>query len=341
MLSFVFLIVGMAVILFGSELFTNGVEWLGRKAGFGDGVVGSILAAVGTALPETVIPIVAVLASAGSQSAMDEGQQIGIGAIIGSSFMLATLAFFVTGVAVFYFGNSRKRSLDVQADTKVMRRDLSFFLVAYLITIASTFLTAFPIKIVVAAVLVGLYLTYVARTLKDDEASEGDLDRLFFDRRHETPRFLLVIAQVIAALVMIIGGADFFVKQLEDVANVWQITPAILSLLLTPFATELPEKFNSVIWVKAGKDTLALGNITGALVFQSCILPAVGILLTPWQLGSTAYICAAFGFVSALIMYLQLRRNKSGKLQYQALMLSGFFYVTFVAYALLVEVGPF
>lgn len=341
MLSFLWLIGGMAIILLGSELFTNGVEWLGRKAGFGDGVIGSILAAVGTALPETIIPIIAVLSSTGSQSDMDEGQQIGIGAIIGSSFMLATLAFFVTGVAVFYFGNSRKRSLAVQADTHVMRRDLSFFLVAYLITIASTLVTQFPIKIAVAAVLVGLYLTYVARTLKDDEAGEGDLERLFFDRRRETPRVLVVVAQVIAALVLIIGGADFFVKQLENVSNSWAIAPAILSLLITPFATELPEKFNSVLWVKAGKDTLALGNITGALVFQSCILPAVGILLTPWQLGSTAYICAAFGFVSALILYLQLRPSKGGKLQYQALLLSGFFYVTFVAYALLVEVGPF
>lgn len=335
MLSFLLLIVGMAIILLGSELFTNGVEWLGKKSGFGDGVVGSLLAAVGTALPETIIPIVAVALSGGSLEKLREGQDIGIGAIIGSSFMLATLAFFVTGIAVFFFGVVRKRNMVVQADPTVMRRDLSFFLVAYLITISSTFVNSTPIKVVIALALIGLYFTYVRQTIQADEANDSDLKSLIFDRKREMPRLIRVIVQIVAALLLIIGGAEFFVKQLEDVASALAISPVILSLLITPFATELPEKFNSVIWVRAGKDTLALGNITGALVFQSCILPAVGILLTPWQLGSTALICAAIGFASALVIYLQLWRT--GKLRYQALILAGLFYAVFVTYAIVVE----
>ncbi len=42
-------------------------------------------------------------------------------------------------------------------------------------------------------------------------------------------------------------------------------------LLVAPIATELPEKFNAVIWIRQGKDTLAMGNITGAMVFQASI----------------------------------------------------------------------
>jgi cation:H+ antiporter len=52
-------------------------------------------------------------------------------------------------------------------------------------------------------------------------------------------------------------------------------------LIITPVATELPEKFNSVIWIHRGKDTLAMGNITGAMVFQSSVIPALGIASLP------------------------------------------------------------
>jgi cation:H+ antiporter len=55
------LLVSLVIILFAAELFTNGIEWMGRKLGLGEGAVGSVLAAVGTALPETLIPIIAIV----------------------------------------------------------------------------------------------------------------------------------------------------------------------------------------------------------------------------------------------------------------------------------------
>src|SRR3982751_1591826 len=89
------LAVGLVVILVGAELFTNGIEWFGHKLGLAEGAVGSVLAAVGTALPETMIPIVAILFSGEAHS-----DEIGVGAILGAPFMLATLAMFVTGLVV-------------------------------------------------------------------------------------------------------------------------------------------------------------------------------------------------------------------------------------------------
>ena len=60
------------------------------------------------------------------------------------------------------------------------------------------------------------------------------------------------------------------------------LDPTILALIIAPIATELPEKFNSVLWVRNGKDTLAMGNITGAMVFQSCLPTVLGLLFTTW-----------------------------------------------------------
>src|SRR4051812_42996352 len=89
------LLVAFVVILLGAELFTNGIEWFGHKLQLAEGAVGSVLAAVGTALPETMIPIIAILFGTG-----DASHAVGIGAILGAPFMLSTLAMFVTGVAV-------------------------------------------------------------------------------------------------------------------------------------------------------------------------------------------------------------------------------------------------
>ena len=61
------------------------------------------------------------------------------------------------------------------------------------------------------------------------------------------------------------------------------VSPLVLSLMITPFATELPECVNSLIWVKNNKDDLALFNINGAVVFQAIIPMSIGIILTPFK----------------------------------------------------------
>ena len=84
------------------------------------------------------------------------------------------------------------------------------------------------------------------------------------------------------ALALIIVGAQVFVGAVEHLSSRSGWTQPILALIIAPIATELPEKFNSVLWVRTGKDTLAMGNITGAMVFQSCLPTVLGLLFTTW-----------------------------------------------------------
>ena len=90
-----------------------------------------------------------------------------------------------------------------------------------------------------------------------------------------------------------------------------------------------PKKFNSVIWVRQGKDTLALGNITGAMVFQTCIPVAFGIAFTPWVLGSLELVSALLTFIAALTLYIQATREW---LTARSLIFNGIFYFVFVAF---------
>lgn len=319
------LVAAMAIILIGCEMFTNGVEWVGRKLNLGDGAVGSILAAVGTALPETIVPIIAILFGASGT-----GTEIGIGAIIGSSFMLTTLALFVTGSAVAIFSLSGRRERHVGIDPAIMTRDLGFFIIAYSAMLIAGLIGIWEIKVAMAIGLVFFYAFYVYRTLKSDEASEGDLKNLYFHWRADIPHDILVSVQVVAALGMIIFGAKLFVGGIEQVAHDLAVPALVFSMLVTPFATELPEKLNSVLWIRRSKDTLALGNITGAMVFQASILPAVGISLTSWELTVPAFVAAGLGLLAASTAYVQIKMRKS--IHFRHLMAMGLVYFGFAIY---------
>jgi cation:H+ antiporter len=132
------------------------------------------------------------------------------------------------------------------------------------------------------------------------------------------------------SLTGIIGGARVFVLGVDRAAEIFHIPPLALALLIAPVATELPEKFNSVIWVHRRKDTLALGNITGAMVFQSSFPVTIGLLLTPWRLTGDALIAAFVALGAGSILWLTIKVR--GSLGASLLLGQGLLFAGYVAY---------
>ena len=341
------LAIAFVVILLGAELFTNGIEWFGRKLELAEGAVGSVLAAVGTALPETMIPIIAILFSGGAGGAADD---VGIGAILGAPFMLSTLAMFVTGAGVLAFRHRRATGSRMVVDTVVLVHDIRYFVIAYSLAIGAAFLPTEldALKIGVAVILLGIYAWYVKGHFEaDPEVDAEDLAPLRFrhlDRRaprvHPTvPRLRIVGVQVVVALACIVGGAYLFVGAVDRLAAVLGVNEILLALVIAPIATELPEKFNSLIWVRQGKDTLAMGNITGAMVFQSAIPTVVALLFAPdsWHVTGDsliAFISAAIALLAVAAVFLPMWRR--ARLDGRALLVGG---VLYLAYLVLVGLG--
>jgi cation:H+ antiporter len=337
-----FLLIALVVILAGAELFTNGIEWFGRRLNLAEGAVGSILAAVGTALPETMIPVIAILfTGAGGEEA---GHAVGVGAILGAPFMLSTLAMFVTGVAVL--GRARRRADGdrMHVDTVVLGKDIRYFFIAYLVAVGVAFLPpglgwARPLA---AIVLLVIYAVYVKEHFEADPSVDAvDLAPLRFRRFDyasyredpDGPRLRVVNLQVLAALALIVLGAVVFVDAVEHLAVQFAIAPALLSLVIAPIATELPEKFNSILWVRQGKDTLAMGNITGAMVFQSCIPTIVALLFagSAWTVTSDsliAFASAGIAFLSTAAIFLPMVRR--GTLTGRGLLVGGALYAVYL-----------
>jgi cation:H+ antiporter len=293
-----------------------------------------------------MIPIIAILFSTGEHS-----EEIGVGAILGAPFMLATLAMFVTGVAVVIQARHRPNRDVMPVDIKVLGADVRTFVITYGLAIAAAiFLPSDPAwpKIVVAVLLVVIYAWYVKAHFEADPSVDvEDLAPLRFHRfdagrtgnPDPAPRLRIINVQVLFALGLIVVGAVAFVDAVGHVASTLGVSQVLLTLVIAPIATELPEKFNSIIWVRQGKDTLAMGNITGAMVFQSAIPVSVALVFAPesWVAAPGSYIAfasAGIAFLSSAAIFLPMART--GRLRGRWLLIGGAFYL---AYLVLVGFG--
>ena len=279
------LIVALFVILIAAELFTNALEHLGEKLKISEGVTGSLFAAIGTALPETLVPLLALFAGTKNVGVNEE---IGVGAILGAPLMLSTLSTCLMALAVL-----RRRGFTghVRPEHTGLLRDLHFFLIAFAIAAAAMYVPrAYSVvRAGLSAALVLTYFIYMMLTLRASKnlvhgghGTEAE-EAMHLGRIGLPENVATLLLQLALGLALLVGGAKAFIHGVEGLSELLGVSALLLSLLIIPIATELPEKVNSILWIRRGKDTLAFGNITGAMVFQGTLLPAIGIMLTPWQ----------------------------------------------------------
>jgi cation:H+ antiporter len=323
------LVVMLFVILAASELFTNALEHLGAKLRISEGVTGSVFAAVGTALPETMVPLLALFAGTTNVSVNEE---VGVGAILGAPLMLSTLSTFLMALAIL---RRRGTSGHVRPEHSGFVRDLNFFLFAFALAAAAMYVPpeARYIRGALSLALVLTYFVYIMLTLRaseklveDGHGTEAN-ETMFLGRFGVSTNLLTILLQLGVGLALLVFGTKGFIYGVEGVSHLLGISALLLSLLIIPIATELPEKVNSILWIRRGKDTLAFGNITGAMVFQGTLLPAIGIMLTPWQ----PRIEVLTGVLITLMAAAWLRLNaRSAGLPVWSLLINGGLYVTFL-----------
>ncbi len=305
----------LLVILMAATLFTNALEHFGEKLGFSEGLTGSVFAAVATALPETVIPLMALFVGTSNP---EVGTEIGVGAILGAPFMLSTLSISLMAFAVLPQRGLRGH---FEPETTGLARDLNVFLVAFGVAALALYVPHEQkmVHMLLAIGLVSLYVVYVTLTVR----ASGRLvtcgcgshcttaeDPLLLTRIGLPNRFAVIIVQLLLGVILLLGGAKGFIVGVESGAQILGISALLLSLLIVPIATELPEKINSILWIRRRKDTLAFGNITGALVFQGTLLPAVGMVLTPWAPSKEVMASVALTLVGALWVRMMLARGR-------------------------------
>ncbi len=321
-----FLLISIAVILSGCELFANGVECIGDRLNLSHATAGSLLAAVGTAMPETLIPILALIFGKGIHR-----ESIAVGAILGAPFMLATLAFFFTGLTSLILYLMKKRDKAVHyVNLSALKTELLFFIIAMIVILIISYINNSLTDHITAVLLLLTYALFVKITLNHrSEDGEEYTEHLHFSYIMSCPaNNFWITLQTLTGLALIVVGAHIFINFLTLLSIKSGLSSLVLALLLAPVASELPEKFNSVIWTIKGKDTLALSNVTGAMVFQSTIPVSIGLIFTQWHLGHTELLNIAFSLSMAVIVYITILTRK--KLPSFMLMTGGIFYLIYI-----------
>lgn len=323
------LVIALFVILFGAETFTNALEHLGERLKISEGVTGSIFAAVGTALPEAMVPVVAVLSVDASRTAI--GEEVGVGAILGAPMMLSTLTLFLMAV---FAASKRGWGGEFHPERTGLKRDLSWFLIAFTIGAIAIFVPheSRLIRGMIALILVLCYFIYILLTVRasaqlvtDGHGTEAD-HPLYLSRIGIPENIVSIAVQLAIGLGLIVLGARGFVHGVEALSTMLGVSALVLSLLIVPVATELPEKINSILWIRRRRDTLAFGNITGAMMFQGSLLPALGILLTPWEPRPEVLLGIGLTLAASGFLYIMLLR---GTLRPWHMLVNGALYVTF------------
>ncbi len=345
----VFLLLGCALVIYlACEWFINAVEWLGMQLNVGPIAVGTVLAAVGTALPESVVTLVAVTSDGGPYDA-----DIGVGAAMGGPLVVGTIAYAVVGATLLASRRAgrcpaatpvhRSDHLDdhfsgaaaepdagntglVGVDTRRLARDQSWFLAIFVVKVTLGFL-AFSIKPWLGLVFFAVYGLYFWRELRwDTLAPTSELAPLKLQPRRAVPTRIAVAAQTLGTLVLIFAASQLFVRQLDWAGPALGLSPVVAALLLAPVATELPEIMNALIWARQGKTQLALANISGAMMIQATIPSGLGLLYTPWRF-STALLLAGVATATVVTYLLVLLRTR--RLNPWRLTAAASFYIAF------------
>jgi len=292
-------VISLLLIVAASELFTNAVEWAGYRLKLGTGATGSLLAALGTSLPEATVPVVALLTNSSNANS------VAIGAVVGSPMLLLGVGMGITGLAV----TARKSASSLHVGPGHSRRDLGVFVLAFSALILSAVIEpAKGVRIALGVALVLVYVLYVRQVLSAKESGTEMPEPLHLlrwdaDRRAGS---VAISLQLLLSVGLLIYASDLFVGAVNSAASALHMATLTVAVVLVPVATELPETMNSILWIRSNDDRLAFGNIAGSAVFQSCLLGAFGLCFTSWHVGSsgllsmTVTLCTAVALLALL-----------------------------------------
>lgn len=319
-----FLLIACAIAIYLScEWFVNAVEWLGRRLNVGTVAVGTLLAAIGTALPESVVTFVAVVFGHDQAS-----KDIGVGAAMGGPLALSTIAYGVVGVTLLAVRRAPRttRNTTRWGDLDKLARDQTWFLAVFVVKVGLG-LVAFAVKPWLGLLFFAVYAVYFWRELREeDDAEAEELEPLKIQRTRAEPATWAVVAQTLGTLVVIFLASQLFVRQLDAVGPMLGLPAAVTALLLSPIATELPETMNAIIWVRQGKTRLALANVSGAMMIQATVPSGLGLLFTPWRFDHALVLSGGVTMLAIGYLLLTLR---SGRLTPVKLAWAAGFYAVF------------
>ena len=289
-LTLVLLVLGLALVVFGSDILVDGASTVARKLGISEFVIGLTIVGFGTSCPELVVSL---------NGAISGSADISIGNVLGSNIFNTLLILGITAVL---------RPIAISSENK--RRDIPVLLAVTLLFIC--FCLKGSIGRIAGIGFLLLFAGYIVLSFKGNKGSEP-----VQEEGKTTPLWLsiLMIAGGLAGLVI---GGKLFVNNAVAIATAAGVSEKFIAVTLLAGGTSLPELMTCVVAAAKKKGQLALGNIVGSNVFNILLILGISGLIHPLDTSSLNYVDMATLTASVLALFIFANASKKSQLSKSA-----------------------
>jgi len=296
-------ILSIAVLIKASDYFTQYAEKLGVILKLPAFVVGVLIVALGTSIPELATGIISAIK--GGQATEFVAANV-VGSNIANIFLVVGLAS-VLGGAVWVKRNLISVDLPILAMTTVLF--IIFVMWDGMFTRYEAILSLFAF---------GIYVWYILTHPPDGKVETPKKEKF-------SMKIPLVIVLSVAAIYV---GAKYTVVSVLNIADILGIGSSVLVLSVVAFGTSLPEVVVSVIAVRKKQYELALGNVFGSNIFNSLVIMGVSGLISPLIVSQTVIMVGLPFLGIATLLYVISAMDREIKNYEGAMFL--LLYVTFI-----------
>ena len=306
-LNIFFLIIGIALVLWGADKFTDGASGIARKWHVSELVIGLTVVAMGTSLPELMVSLFSSLRGSSDMS---------VGNIVGSN-IFNTLT--IIGASALM--------MPVVIQKGVLYRDipLSFFFALLLFVLSLDCNISLFDAIFLLILFCGfLYYTYYIGTHGQKTSDEV---------REDTSIWKLLFLLLIG-IVCLVSGGQLLVNNAADLARLWGVRESVIGLTILAAGTSLPELATSMVAAKKGSAGLAMGNAIGSNVFNVAFVLGTCSAIRPMVVQDISMVdWAVFIFSNVLLWIFACSKRSLSKLEGLVLVLSYIAYLTYLVLA--------
>lgn len=268
-MSYLWLILGLILILVGANALTDGASAIARRFGISDLVVGLTVVAFGTSAPELVISLI---------SAVNGQSGLAIGNVIGSNIFNILAIIGITALI-----------RPVKVEKSVMTREIPMVLISSLVLLilgntawldgglaeGSLISRASGLLLLI---FFGIFMWYTFVSAKTASPDEPALQQAA--SKPEMP-MVKALAYTVVGLAMLVWGGDRFVAGAEVIAKSFGVSDAIIGITIAAVGTSLPELATSIVAACKGKTGLAVGNVIGSNIFNIFLILGAAASVTP------------------------------------------------------------
>ena len=296
MLSFVMLVIGFVLLVWGADKFVEGASALARKMGVSPLLVGLTIVAFGTSMPELAVSVTAALRGA---------NEIAVGNVVGSNMFNLLVVAGLSAVIC-----------PLVMDKMLLRRDwpLSIF-AAVLLLVAIA-----PDHVIArweGAVLLVIFAVILSRQIKaalNDRAQLAAAEAEAAEEAAEmTKSPVMIWVNIVLGLACIVLGGQLAVNGATGIARMFGLSETLIGLTIVAIGTSLPELVTSIVAARKGQNEIAMGNVIGSNLFNILLILGVSAVITPIPVQATSIIDCLFLITISVVFYLPARKGKLGR----------------------------